>query len=264
MMLTDPERIARLEWANYAAQLPAIQATLGINLRMEDRLITITSLFPSPDVNHACLMQTTPDRANDLISAMIARFKWKPARPRIFVSSACSPPDLVERLLARGFVEMEAEREAWVAINLLDIEIPPPAPDVLINQVTKNETLSFARIFVTAFGMPIYFTPFMSFLLRPSIELPGSYHYLAYVNGRPVGTCSLLCYEDIGIIGSGGVLPARRGSRVARSLVITVASKAQEQGMRILVGQTANRRVERALRMGGFELAFNRACYALL
>ena len=53
MISTDVERIAELEWANYAAQLPAVQATPGINLIMEKESTVLASIFPTPDVNHA-------------------------------------------------------------------------------------------------------------------------------------------------------------------------------------------------------------------
>jgi hypothetical protein len=264
-MSTGVDHIATLEWANYAAQLPAVRATPGLNLTMGDESIVLTSVLPSPDVNHACLLRATPDSIDDLISETIRRFRGSIMPPRVFVSPACSPQDLEARLLARGFVKQEEEEETWMTLkDLGSYEIPAPARDVVVAEVTRRDALTFSRIFAAAFDMPWYYVPFMAFLLWPSMGSPGYHHYLARTDGRPVGVCSMIHYESFGILGSVGVVPKRQGGRIAASLLITSGQEARRAGVETVMLQTASSSsIVRRMQFAGFTVAFTRSCYVL-
>lgn len=261
-----PEQIAKiadLEWANYAATLAAAQVTPGLDIIMrDDVVITRSEIFPSPDANHACLLRAAPQTADSLIAEVVDCFKSKGLPATIFISPACTPADLPARLLKQGFVKQKAE-EAWIALeHLLDFEIPAPFPNIVVRPITKNETLTFAEIFMTAFDMPVDFAPYMAQLLEPSLDLPDIHHYLALVDGQPAGIMSLMRYEKFGVFGSGGVLPAYRKSGAATNLTIKAATDARERGVDTLMGQTkAGTPLERLLHISGFKKVFNRTCY---
>ncbi|HET89462.1 MAG TPA: N-acetyltransferase [Chloroflexi bacterium] len=258
-------RIAELEWANYAATQVTAQVTPGLDVTLrEDVVITTSQVFPSPDANHACLLRTTPPAADGLIAEIVDHFQSQGLPPTIFLSPACTPADLAERLLARGFVRQE-EEEAWVVLeNLRDFEIPALSLRVQVRPITADETLTYAQIFVAAFELPDEFAPYLAQLLAPSVGLPAVRHYLALLDGQPVGILSLLCYEGFGVIGSGGVLPAHRRSGAAFNLTIQAGREARERGIDTLMGQTAGGApLERLLRISGFKTAFTRTCYTL-
>jgi hypothetical protein len=185
--------------------------------------------------------------------------------PRIFVSPACSPLGLEARLLARGFTKREKEDETWMILgNLGNYEIPTPSPNVVIEKVTKRDIWTFSRIFATAFDMPGYFTPFLALLLRPSIELPGYHHYLASIDDKPLGICSMIYYESFSVLGSAGVVPKRQGGRIAASLLIASGRDAQQAGIETIMLQTAsNSTIVRRMQFAGFKVAFTRSCYVL-
>jgi hypothetical protein len=148
--------------------------------------------------------------------------------------------------------------------NLQDLALPRPSPKVKVRQVTEDEALSVAEVFAAAFEMPIEFAPGMAQLLAPSVGLPGVHHYIALVDDRPVGTCSLLCHGAYGVLGSAGVVKACRGTQVATSLASRAAADAQDQGVTTLMLQTAaGTALERFLRTNGFKRAFTRICYSL-
>ena len=264
-MNPDTDRIAKLEWTNYAAQLPAIQATLGINLVMKRESIVLTGILPSSDVNHACLLRATPENIDDVITGIIRQFRWNIMPPRVFVSPACEPPDIETRLLARGFAKREEEEETWMTLeDLKNCAIPDSSPNVQVKKMTKQDTRTFAQVFTSAFGLPDSFAPFLTYLLRPSIELPGYHHYLASVNERPLGVCSMIYYGAFGILGSVGVIPQQRGGRTAASLLIESIKEARREGIDTVMLQTAsNSPIVRRLRLAGFQVAFTRSCYVL-
>jgi len=264
-MCSTIERIAELEWANYAAILATAQVTPGLDLIMrDDVIITSSAASPIPDLNHACLLRATAETLDSLIAEIIQHFTSRGLPAAIYVSPACTPGDLPSRLLERGFVQQE-EEEAWLAFDgLLSFELPPLPSKASIRRITPDEIPVFAEVFVRAFGMPADLAPYMAQVMQPSAGLPGIYHYLATVDGRPVGTCSLACYERFGILGSAGVLPAFRKRGAATGLVIRAMTEAQQQGVDTVILQTtADRPLERLLRISGFSRAFTRSCYVL-
>jgi hypothetical protein len=259
------DRIASLEWANYAASLATAQVTPGLDVVLrDDVIITSSEIFPSPDANHACLLRATPNTIDNLIAEVIDCFKPKGLPTTIFVSPACTPTDLADRLLQQGFEKQKAE-EAWIVLDhLLDFEIPSPFPKIEVKELTRDRVLIFAEIFMTAFDMPLDFAPYLAQLLEPSLDQPSIHHYLALVDGQPAGIMSLLRHESFGVFGSGGVLPAYRKSGAATNLTIRAATDAKKHGVDTLMGQTkAGTPLERLLRISGFKKVFTRTCYTL-
>lgn len=255
--------IAQLEWANYAATLPIAQVTPGLEIRLgEEAILTSNVLFPYADVTHACLLRATPETAEPLIEQVIDYFRARELPTTIFISPACTPPDLPERLERRGFVKNEGE-EAWLIWPHLDQTVVPPfESSVKVKPVSRTDVPLFVETMMLAFEMPAELGPYMVQLTEPSVGLPGIHHYLALVDEQPVGTCSLMCYQEYGIIGGAGVIPAYRGSQAARNMAICVAREAQAQGVETLLLQTAaGAPLERFLRIGGFKKIFTRTSY---
>lgn len=258
-------RFAELEWANYAATRPSAQVTSSLEVTLRDDVVyTISEAFPTPDSNHACLLRTTDEGADHLVSEVISLFQAKGLPVAIYISPACTPPDLPKRLLERGF-DKQPEEETWMVLeNLLDFDLPSPYPDITVRTVKKNAIILFARVFMAAFSMPDEFAPLMAQLMRPSAELPNVHHYLAFDEGQPIGTCSLLRHERFGVLGSAGVVDEHRGHGAATNLAIRALADAREKGTdTVMLQTTADTWLERFLRISGFKRAFTRSCYVL-
>jgi GNAT superfamily N-acetyltransferase len=191
-------------------------------------------------------------------------FQAKGLPTTIYVSPACTPDDLSQHLLSRKFIKQEAE-EAWLVLyDLPNSGLPAPMRGTSVRPITKEEVSTFANTFMSAFEMPVDFAPYMAQLLQPCVGLPGVYHYLAIADDQPIGTCSLLCHNQFGILGSVGVLPEYRKRGAATNLAVQAAVQAREQGIDTLMLQTtAGTGLERLLRISGFKKAFVRTCYTL-
>jgi hypothetical protein len=267
-MNLKPEQIARiadLEWTSYVATTATARVTPGVEVIMRDDVVINTSqAFPSPDVNHACLLRTTPQGVDSLIAETIAHFESKDIPTTIFVSPACTPANLSEHLLRRGFVEQPA-KEAWLTLDLLNSEMPAlPSAHMVTREILAHETLTFAEIFMAAFEMPVAFAPYLVQILEPSMHLSIIHHYMALVDEQPVGICTTLCHENICILGSAGVLPTHRKSGAATYLAIKAMTEAREQGSdTVIVQTTSGGWLERVLCANGFEKVFTRTCYIL-
>lgn len=263
-METSREQVAELEWANYAAMVPSAEVTPGLEVVLRDDLILTSSrAFPTADTNHACLLRASPQTGDALIEEVTDYFQSKDLPVAVYVSPACAPGDLPERLSEYGFVK-QGEEEAWMAAMPHAFRASPTSPDVTVRQITQDEVLVFAEVFLKAFGQPTSFAPRMARLLEPSVGLPGTNHYLAFHDGEPIGTASLLCFEDKGIFGGTGVIPRYRQSGAGTNLAAKVKKEAKREGIRLLVLQTtADTWLEEQLRIHGFERLFTRSCYIL-
>ena len=257
--------IQALEWANYAASRAAAEATPGLDLLMrEDLVLTCSEVLPLPDANHACLLRTEMSLTQALIEEVVEAFHARGIAASIYLSPACAPEDLAARLVARGFVALP-EQEAWMILSdLPSIRIPKPTPGITVRAITPEEVVTFADVYLTAFGMDTAFAPPLVELLGPSIGPANTHHYLALSEGAPVGTLSLLLHERFGVLGSAGVIRSPNSRGAATNMVITAALEARARGCDTLMLQTtAGTMLERFLRIRGFRRAFNRTCYML-
>ena len=264
-MAVDMEKVFALERANYEASEPIMARMPGTELELRDDVILTSSVdFPVPDANHACLLRTLPEQADRLITEVVDYFRSKNLPPTILISPACTPADLPQRLLQHGFVEQETE--AWLVYkNLTHTTAPRLAANIPVKEITRADVPTFVDVFMKAFELPPEFAKGMAQAIEPSIGLPGVYHYLAFLDDEPVGTYSLICYKDIGILGSAGVLPHKRGKRIIFNLTVTAGQQAQQDGANTLVLQTsAGFLLERLLRIYGFKKVFSRTSYTLL
>jgi hypothetical protein len=264
-MTLSLEQIQALEWANYAATFASAQVTPGLEVMLRDDVVlSVSTVFPTPDVNHAALVRATAETVAPLLDEVTERYRDVDLPVTFYLSPACSPSDLPARLEARGFVR-QPEEEAWMVVDDLSaLRLSPPPPYLELHQIAPDEAETFAEVFMRAFDMPLDYAPAMAQLVRPSIGLPGMYHYLAFQKGEPVGTMSLLCHERVGILGSAGVVPMRRGTRIASSLGYRAREDAFAEGVETVVLQTAaGTMLERFLRVVGFERGFARVTYVL-
>jgi hypothetical protein len=261
----DIKKVILLEEANYQASAAIMAHIPGTEWELRDDVILTRSVvFPSPDANHACLLRTSPERADALITEVVDYFHAKDLPATVFISPACTPADLPQRLLQHGFSQQETE--TWLVYeDLAGATAPRLAANIPVKQISRAEVPTFVDIFMKAFELPPEFAGGMAQVIEPSLGLPGVYHYLAYLEGEPVGTYSLVCYKNIGILGSAGVLPHKRGKRIIFNLTVTAAQQAQQDGVDTLVLQTtAGFLLERLLQIYGFKKAFTRTSYTLL
>lgn len=258
-------KVAELERLNYQATAAIAHATPGVELWLrDDVIITSNAAFPYPDATHACLLQADSTTVDTLISEIITYFQARALPPTVLVSPACTPTDLPERLQQRGFVT-QPETETWLAFeNLLEAVVPPLDPKIAVEAVTPATLSAFIQAMLAAFAMPAELAPFMTQLTEPSVGLPGVFHFVAWLAGQPVGTGSLICHQQVGILGGVGVVPTCRGSKAATNLFFQAGRTAQSQGVDTLLMQTtAGRLLERLLRLGGCKPIFTRTAYTL-
>ncbi|MBN1659163.1 MAG: hypothetical protein JXA93_12200 [Anaerolineae bacterium] len=258
------EEVADLERANYLALQPWMQAVPGARMAVRDDVIlTWANLFPTPDFNHACLLRATPAEAELVVDEIVAHYKRRRRKVHIFVSPACAPADIGERLLARGF-EKQPSEEPWLRFDLRGWLPPPVGSDaVRAVKVGPGNAHIFARVYLASFGMTAVLAPLLAPLIRRLMRVPSTRYGLASLEGQPAGVCVWHTHGDIVALGGMGVLPQFRGSRVATTLGMQVMLDAQAEGKTTIVAQMINPSFEGFVSQYGFERVFTRSHYVL-
>lgn len=264
-MDTQPHEAAQLERVNYLAILPVAEVTPGLDVVLRDDVIlSSSSVFPAPDTTHACQLRTTPQAASSLIDEVISYFRSRDLPVVIYLSPACTPVDLPDRLAASGFVPSGAP-ESWVVLDDLSrIQYRSRRSDIEISVVEPDTAQAFAETFLAAFEQPVELAPLLLEVLRPSIGVPTVTHYLAREAGQWIGTVSLTTHDTYGILGSVGILPTHRRSSVSIELFDAAYKEAQQRGLTTMFAQTElDSTAEQLLTTNHFRRAFLRQAYTL-
>jgi len=191
------------------------------------------------------------------LAAIAARFDGEGV-PRSFLQLApgAEPPELESWAHARGW----APYNRWVrfARALAD---PPAAPDsVRVDVIGPDRAEAFASIVVTAFRMPPVFATWE----RTIVGRRGWTHYLASIDGEPVGCAATFSDGDVFWFGRAGTLDAARGRGVQGALIARRLADAAAAGATHAIVETAEDMPDRdapsfrnQLRFG-YELCYRR------
>ncbi len=264
-MNLDLQKVAEYERIMPLCMQPMIGVMPGVDVILRDDLALMSSTeYPSPDANQAFLLRATEETADALIDEVTAYFKAKEVPAAIYISPACTPSNLAQRLLQRGYVKQEPD-ESWLIFeHLQTVRIPKTDPKILVRQVENSEAALFAEVMAVAYEMPSEWVPVISNSLAPSIGQPNFRHYLAFINQQPLATITVMRHQNYAIVGSAGVLPQHRGGTLIFNLAVNALSQARQEGVDTAILQTTLGPIfERFLRICGFKLAFKRTGYLL-
>jgi len=264
-MSIDPQKIIEYERISPLCMQPLVGVMPGFEIITRDEFTLISSVdYPSPDANRASILQASPESIEGILDEIVAYFKERNMPAAIMLSPACTPADLPERLLKRGFARQDPP-EAWMVMeNLQTIKRPRVDPKITVRRVEAADVPLFAEVMAAAFEMPAEWVPVLINVVAPSVGINGFTHYLAWIGERPLATLTMMRHQDYVVIGSAGVLPEYRGSSTIFSLAVKVVSQAQDEGVNTVLLQTTLGPVfERFLRICGFKPAFWRVGYSL-
>jgi hypothetical protein len=254
----------------YETVIPACSQALsnvmpGMHTILRDDLVLLCSKdYPSMDINRAFLLRQTPEKIDGLIDEVIAYFKEKDLPTTIMVSPACTPADLPQRLLKRGFVRQEPD-ECWLVMDhIRNAKAPKTDPKIVVKLVTKEDVRLFAETMVAAYEMDSDWVPMLEKTLEPSIGQPNIHNYMAYLNDKPVATMTTMRHKEYVVAGSVGILPEHRGTSLIFNMAVPILVQMRDDGADTILAQTTvGPMFERFLRISGFKQAFKRQSYIL-
>jgi hypothetical protein len=253
-----------LEWANYARTAYFASVVPGPEVRISSEIILITDpSVPMTDSNHAALLRTTPERADALIERVIRHYREVGQKPCMVLSANCSPDDLPQRLLARGFVQYGGE-EYWTMLQDRTFAESLQGPEnIPVRQASAEDMPDFCQVMIAAFDMPQDTLPILHHAFGLINDLPGIHNYVAYLDVKPIGCASLFSYLGIGALGSMSVIPSARNSGAMWALAARSYQDVKQDNDKAMIFQTPLVWLDRLLQNVGCVRVLTRTYYIM-
>ena len=205
-------------------------------------------IFPC---NHAATINVDENEAEDLLNRVTKYFLSRGSPYACFRTSPLTRPRWFNSLLEDNGFERKLE-ESVMVFKGKQVE-DKLNPDVKVKEISESEIDVYNKLFLTIFEMPIEWKGGLDRLFLEWIR-KGAKFYLAYVEGKPVGTCTLLSLLKIGGIFNVGTLEEYRRRGIGTTLTVNAVMDSIKEGNNLHTLQTAKGGyAERLYRKIGFE-----------
>ena len=252
--MTSLQRLERF-WRNLISEQ---KLTLGTEV--SGAVISCWPEIPSFRLNHAANIDVSEEEAESLLNRVTRYFLSRGVLSFGFrVSPLTRPESFVSLLEDRGY-----KREDEDSVMVFKGERPKDGPDtgVDVREIEESQTDVFGEVSVTAYEMPPEWTQGFSKMDLQRMRRGGR-HYLAYVEGKAVGTCALISSMKTGGIFGVGTLREYRGRGVATAMTLRAVKDSLDDGNTLHTLQTEKDGYpERLYKRMGFETDHTVAFFA--
>lgn len=222
--------------ANLFAFFPLFSRWPRAEAHEDPDMIWTLSDVPFPLFNSVCRARLDPARAEAAIDRAVARCAARGVPLLWWTGPATAPPDLGDRLAARGLYE---EYAAGMALELSRPQRPRRDPgEVTVERVGSRAALErWCELLCAAFEMPDFVgEAFMGLTLALGLDDAAPFrHYLARLDGRPAGTCSMFFGAGVAGLYDIGTIPEFRRRGVATTAAGAALDDARALGFRTAI-----------------------------
>jgi ribosomal protein S18 acetylase RimI-like enzyme len=213
-----------------------IDPSSGLTRVLTDRYCLLFG--PSATSTLVCRLKLDPDEVPETIHEIRAEVSHHEHTQAIWrVGSSATPVDLVDRLVAHGFVPSDVPGLEPHLTSMVLTEEPPPVDGVEVRRVASPDELALASsISATTLGEDHEEEDWEQlFTAEQAGDRPRV--YLAFADGAAIGAARALVEDGLPAVMliSGGVLPDARGRGAYRALVRARWEDAVEAGRPALV-----------------------------
>ncbi len=202
--------------------------------------------------NHAADINVSEDEAENLLNRVKEYFLSKGFPFVCFRISPLTRPKSFNSLLENhGFKRISEQSVMVFKGKQLEDKLNP---EVTVKEISESEIDLFNKLLVTMFEMPIEWKEGFDRLMLERMRKGGKC-YLAYVEGKPVGTCGLLSSMKTGCIYGVGTLKEYRRRGIGTTLTLHAVMDSINEGNDLHTLQAEKGGyAERLYRKTGFEI----------
>jgi len=175
--------------------------------------------MPVPLFNNATRINVKEDEAENLLNRVLNYFSSKRFPFACFRISPLTRPRSFTSLLEHHGFERKPEHEQSVMVfkgKLLEDRLNRA---INVKEISEDEIDLFDRLLITSFEMPIEWKEVFDKINLEWMR-KGAKHYLAYVEGKPVGTTTLISLMKTGGIFNVGTLKEYRRRGIGTTLTV--------------------------------------------
>lgn len=210
--------------------------------------------IPVPLFNNATNIDINEEEAENLLNKVIDYFSSKEFPFACFRVSPLTHPRSFTSLLEHYGFERKPEHEQSVMVFQGESLEDKLNPAVAVKEISEDEIDVFDRLLITSFEMP---TEWKAAFNKINLEWirKGAKHYLAYVEGKPVGVATLISLKKTGGIFSVGTLKEYRRRGIGTTLTVHAVLDSMKDGNNLHTLQAEKGgNAERLYKKIGFEV----------
>lgn len=221
---------------NSADLLMAMGRAGGGEQREEPRLRW--TIGGSPIDYHNCVVRADlqPTEADDAVAASIRRMRARGVPGTWHVGPSMRPVDLPERLLAAGFTPGGSEPGMAADLHALQADLPTP-PGLRVERVRDAAALAtWSETLAQGFGEGEREAAWVAATYRVlGYDTDGGpwWHYLARLDGEPVGTSTVFLGAGVAGVYFVMTVPAARGRGIGSAVTLAGLLDARDLGYRV-------------------------------
>jgi GNAT superfamily N-acetyltransferase len=209
---------------------------------IDDRpMLAAISGVRHPLLNGAFRVRLTPETADRAIDATLARFRARGVPAYWWVGPEATPPDLEARLEARGLPYDGDVPGMAVDLRTLPDDLPAPAALAIVPATSRDDLAHLVGVLQAGFHFDESLSAAVAEGFAHAPNVPGGTlrHYVARLEGAPVGATTLLLAAGVAGIYNVATLPEARGKGIATALVAAALREGREAGYRAGVLQSS-------------------------
>ena len=231
----SPASVAAAIEANLCSLFRQLQAWPRVELYDTSACCWTLSHLPFPLFNSVVGARFDADRVDEAIEARIRDCADRNVPMLWWTGPSSTPADLGERLERRGFL---LEPALGMAGDVHYITAQPSQMLIDVEPVCDEARLAtWSKVLCHAFGAPPPFGDAFADLAS-AIGLGRSSpfrHFLGWLNGEPIATCSLFFGAGVAGIYDVGTLPERRHRGVGAAITRAAVAEAATSGYRMAI-----------------------------
>jgi len=186
-------------------------------------------------LNHAADINVNEDEAENLLNRVTKYFLSRGFPFACFrISSLTRPKSFASLLEGHGFERKEEQSVMVFEGKLVEDKLNP---DVKVKEISESEIDVYNKLLLTIFEMPIKWKEGWDKIILEWMR-KGCKCYLAYVEGKPVGTCALFSLMKTGGIFNVGTLKEYRRRGIGTTLTIHAVRDSINEGNDLHILQT--------------------------
>ena len=203
-------------------------------------------------LNHAADINVNEDEAENLLNRVTEHFLSRDFPFVCFrISPLARPRSFTSLLEDHGFERKEEESVMVFEGKQVEDKLNP---EVKVREISESEIDVHSKLLLTIFEMPIEWKKGWDKLALDGIR-KGWKFYLAYTEGKPVGTCALFSLMKTGGIFSVGTLKEYRRRGIGTTLTVNAVMDSINEGNDLHTLQAAKGGyAERLYKKIGFEI----------
>ena len=225
-----------------------------VKLRHDSDVTWYVSDVPFPLLNGVMHAKLEPGSEDRRIGEILAEFEVAGMPMLWWTGPASRPEDIGSRLAGRGLMKVGAPPGMAMVLGKLDAGEAPP-PGVTIKRLDGDHMLDgYGQVLQQAFGAPDFVKEIYYDIFKSSgyDEAGDVQNYVAYLEGTPVGTCTVVYGAGVAGIYNVATVEEARGRGIGRAVTLGPLLDARRRGYRVGVLEASDMAYN-LYRQNGFE-----------